>query len=319
MNPRITILDDYQNVALEIADWSSLSGRFDLDVVTEHIADESALVDRLHGSEVVVAMRERTAFPASVLDRLPNLKLLVTTGPFNPSFDLQAAASNGVTVSGTRYPGNALVEQTIGIMIALTRNFAVEARSVQDGGWQTTIGPGLQGHTLGLVGMGRFGGRVARVAQALEMDVVAWSPNLTQERADEYGVRAVTKAELFGTSDIVSVHMVLSASTMGLIGEDDLRAMKPSAYFINTSRGPIVNEEALVSIMTDRAIAGVGLDVYDIEPLPVDHPFRRLPNSLVLPHIGYVTKDAYEVFYADAVEDILAYYDGAPLRVVGER
>lgn len=319
MNPRITILDDYQSVALEIADWTPLSPRFDLDVLTEHVADEDALVERLKNSEIVVAMRERTAFPAAVLDRLPNLKLLITTGPFNPSIDLQAALANGVTVCGTRYPGNAMVEQTIGMMIALTRNFAAEDRNVRDGGWQTTIGPGLQGHRLGLIGVGRFGGRVARIAQALEMEVVGWSPHLTQERADEYGVRAVSKEELFSTSDIVSVHMVLSDSTLGLIGEDDFRAMKSTAYFINTSRGPIVDEEALISIMADRTIAGVGLDVYDIEPLPVDHPFRRMPNSLVLPHIGYVTRDAYEVFYADAVEDILAFYDRAPLRIVGER
>lgn len=317
MNPRITILDDYQNVALSIADWTPLAATFHLEVFTEHFSDEDALVERLRDSEVVVAMRERTAFPASVLDRLPALRLLITTGPGNAVFDLAAAKANGVTICGTRYPGNAIVEQTIGMMIALTRSFAVEDRNVREGRWQTTIGPGLQGRTLGLIGVGRFGGRVARIAQALEMEVIGWSPNLTRERAAEQGVRFVSRQELFSTSDIVSVHLVLGRSTVGLIGDADLRSMKASSFFINTSRGPLVDEAALISVMTDGAIAGVGLDVYDVEPLPRDHPLRSLPNSLLLPHTGYVTTDAYRVFYADAIEDILAFYAGNPVRTVG--
>lgn len=316
MKPRISILNDYQNIALAIADWTPLASRFELDVLTGHISAPDELVARLHDSEVIVAMRERTPFPAAILDRLPNLKLLITTGPANASFDLAAAAANGVTVCGTRYPGNAIVEQTIGMMIALTRNFVAEDRNVRNGEWQTTIGPGLQGRTLGLVGLGRFGAGVAAVAKALQMQVIAWSPHLTAERAHPHDVRAVSRSELFSSSDIVSVHMVLGRTTRGLITEVDLRMMKRSAYFINTSRGPLVDEDALVSVVNDGTIAGIGLDVYDIEPLPIDHPLRKCAHSLLLPHTGYVTTDAYSVFYTDAIEDIVAFYDGSPTRVI---
>ena len=310
----VTILDDYQEVALASADWSSVTADHQVDVLREHIADPDELVARLTGSAVVVAMRERTPFPAAVLKRLPDLRLLVTTGMGNASIDLAAARDLGITVCGTRGAGNAMPELTIGMMIALTRSFAQEDAAVRAGGWQHTIGPGLQGHTLGVVGLGRLGAPVAQLAQAFGMAVIAWSPHLTGERAAEHGVRAVSKQELFASSDVVTLHLPLSERSRGLVGAADLALMKPTAYLINTSRGPIVDEAALVAALTERRIAGAGLDVYDTEPLPVDHPLRSLPNTLLLPHIGYVTTDAYAVFYREAVEDILAWLAGTPVR-----
>jgi phosphoglycerate dehydrogenase-like enzyme len=314
VKPTITILDDYQNIALTIADWQAVAEQYEITVLTEHIADEDALVERLGSSEIIVAMRERTPFPERVLARLPQLKLLVTTGMGNASIDLDAAQGLGIAVCGTRGAGNAMPELTLGMMIALTRNFAAEDQRVRTGGWQHTIGPGLAGHTLGVVGLGRLGVPVAKLAQAFQMDVIAWSPHLTRERAEEHGVRAVSKEQLFSDSDIVTIHMPLTPATRGLVTGDDLRRMKPTAYLINTSRGPIVDEGALVDALRDKAIAGAGLDVYDVEPLPVEHPLRGLTNTLLLPHIGYVTTDSYEVFYGEAVEDILAFSGGAPVR-----
>jgi phosphoglycerate dehydrogenase-like enzyme len=314
VKPTITILDDYQNIALTIADWQAVAEQYEITVLTEHIADEDALVERLGSSEIIVAMRERTPFPERVLARLPQLKLLVTTGMGNASIDLDAAQGLGIAVCGTRGAGNAMPELTLGMMIALTRNFAAEDQRVRTGGWQHTIGPGLAGHTLGVVGLGRLGVPVAKLAQAFQMDVIAWSPHLTRERAEEHGVRAVSKEQLFSDSDIVTIHMPLTPATRGLVTGDDLRRMKPTAYLINTSRGPIVDEGALVDALRDKAIAGAALDVYDVEPLPVEHPLRGLTNTLLLPHIGYVTTDSYEVFYGEAVEDILAFSGGAPVR-----
>ncbi|MBB3674344.1 D-2-hydroxyacid dehydrogenase family protein [Modestobacter versicolor] len=309
---RITVLDDYQDVARTNTDWSAVTD--DLDVVTEHIAGVDELVVRLADSEVVVAMRERTPFPATTLQRLPNLRLLVTTGGRNASIDLAAARECGITVCGTGAAGNAMPELVIGMLIALSRHFVEEDRAVRAGGWQHTIGPGLSGRTLGLVGLGRLGTAVATLARAFGMQVIAWSPHLTAERAAEAGVRAVGKQEVFKTADFVSVHLVLSDSTRGLIGADELRAMKPTAFFLNTSRGPIVDEAALLDVLDRQAIAGAGLDVYDTEPLPADHPLRSTTNTLLLPHIGYVTTEAYEAFYAGAVEDIVAFRAGRPLR-----
>lgn len=316
MKPALTILDDYQSVARELADWSALEERFEVESLTEHFADPDRLVERLGRSEVVIAMRERTPFPASVLGRLPQLRLLVTTGMGNASIDLDAARANGITVCGTGGAGNGVVELVIGMMIALTRSFVAEDRAVREGGWQHTIGPGLAGRTLGVVGFGRLGRPVASLAQALRMDVIAWSPHLTEERVAGTGVRAVDRERLFRESDIVTVHLPLAPATRGLIGASDFALMKPSAYLINTSRGPIVDEEALIEALADHRIAGAGLDVYDAEPLPSEHPLRRLRNTLLLPHIGYVTTDAYRAFYGDAVEDVLGFYAGAPLRAL---
>jgi phosphoglycerate dehydrogenase-like enzyme len=314
MRPRITVLDDYQDVARTSADWSAVTADSDLDVVTDHIEDVDELVARLQGSEIVVAMRERTAFPASTLGRLPNLKLLVTTGMRNASIDITAAKEQGITVCGTGAAGNAMPELVFGMLIALSRHFVEEDRSIRAGGWQHTIGPGLSGRTLGLVGLGRLGTAVARLAQAFGMLVIAWSPNLTAERAEQAGVRAVGKRELFESADFVSVHMVLAEETRGLIGAEELNAMRPTAFFLNTSRGPIVDEAALIDVLSRNAIAGAGLDVYDQEPLPADHPLRTTKNTLLLPHIGYVTTDAYAAFYGGAVEDIVAFRSGRPIR-----
>jgi phosphoglycerate dehydrogenase-like enzyme len=314
--PTVTILDDYQGVALSSTDWSPVSEAYTLDVIGEHIADRDALVARLRDSAVVVAMRERTPFPAEVLKSLPALRLLITTGMVNASIDLAAAAAAGVTVCGTGGAGNAMPELTIGMIIALTRNFAKEDAAIRAGGWQHTIGPGLSGSTLGVVGLGRLGTPVAALAQAFGMKVIAWSPHLSAERAAEHGVRAVTKAELFSQSDVITVHVPLADGTRGMVGADDLALMKPTAYLVNTSRGPIVDQAALVEALRQNRIAGAGLDVYDTEPLPLDDPLRSLPNTLLLPHIGYVTTEAYRVFYRDAVEDIVAFDAGAPVRVL---
>jgi phosphoglycerate dehydrogenase-like enzyme len=313
----ITVLDDYQQVALRSADWSAVRQRFTVDVVHERLADERAVISRLAESAVVVAMRERTAFPASVLTALPTLRLLVTTGMRNAAIDLPAATSRGITVCGTSGSGNSVPELTIGMMIALTRNIVAEDAAVRAGRWQQHIGPGLAGSTLGVVGLGRLGVPVARLAQAFGMQVIAWSPNLTEERAAQHGVRAVSKAELFAESDIVTIHMPLSERSRGLVGAAEFATMKPSAYLINTSRGPIVDEGALGQALRDRRIAGAGLDVYDVEPLPADHPLLSAPNTLLLPHIGYVTTDGYRTWFAQVVEDILAWSDGRPVRVLG--
>jgi phosphoglycerate dehydrogenase-like enzyme len=261
-------------------------------------------------------MRERTAFPAAVFEQLPALRLLVTTGMSNAAIDLDAAKRAGVVVSGTGGGGNAVPEITLGMIIALTRHFAEEDAAVRAGGWQHTIGPGLAGKTLGVVGLGRLGIPVARLAQAFGMSVVAWSPHLTAERAAEHDVRAVSRDELFDQSDIVTIHMPLSGRSRGLITLDDLRRLGPDSYLVNTSRGPIVDEGALIRSLADGTIAGAALDVYDTEPLPTDHPLRSSRNTLLLPHIGYVTSDNYAVYFTEVVEDIRAYLDGEPIRTL---
>lgn len=312
--PTVTILDDYQGVALDSADWAPVRGSYDIGVVREHLPDEAEVIARLQHSEIVVAMRERTPFPASVLAALPALRLLVTTGPRNAAIDVEAARAQGIVVCGTGGTGTAMPEITIGMMIALMRNFAVEDAEMRAGGWQHTIGVGLAGRSLGVVGLGRLGIPVAGLAQAMGMTVLAWSPNLTAERAEPHGVRAVNKATLFGESDVITVHMPLSRRSRGLIGADDFALMKPTSYFVNTSRGPIADEAALVEALSTGRIAGAALDVYDVEPLPVDHPLRGLRNTLLLPHIGYVTTDIYRTWYTEVVEDIVAWQNGTPIR-----
>jgi phosphoglycerate dehydrogenase-like enzyme len=316
VRPIVTILDDYQGVALTSADWSAVQDRYTVDVSNEHIADVSVLVRRVADSRVIVAMRERTPFPDTVLRQLPALRLLVTTGMKNASIDIAAATRLGITVCGTSGTRNAVPELTLGMIIALTRNFAREDAAMRAGGWQHTIGPGLSGSTLGIVGLGRLGIPVADLARAFGMSVLAWSPNLTQERAAPHHVRAVSKRDLFAQSDVITIHMPLSEASRGLIGADDLAAMKPTAYLVNTSRGPIVDEAALIDALDERRIAGAALDVYDVEPLPADHPLRSLDNTLLLPHIGYVTTDNYRAWFTEVVEDILAWSDGAALRTL---
>ncbi|HEY2206862.1 MAG TPA: D-2-hydroxyacid dehydrogenase family protein [Pseudonocardia sp.] len=311
---RIAILDDYQNVAREFADWGSLDG--EVVVFTRPFTGADDIVRNLAGFDVLVAMRERTPFPAEVLERLPDLRLLVTTGPRNAAIDVAAARRLGVTVSGTGYDASPTAELTWALILGAVRNLAREAESMRTGGWQLTVGTGLRGSTLGLLGLGSLGSRVARVGQAFGMETVAWSQNLTAAAAQEHGVRAVSKEELFASADVLSVHLVLSDRTRGLVGAEQLRSMKPTALLVNTSRGPIVDTDALVEALAEQQIGGAAIDVYDTEPLPADHPLRTLPTVLATPHIGYVTRELYETFYRGAVEDIAAFRAGAPLRVL---
>ena len=312
---KIAILDDYQNVALGFADWDSLGAR--VDVFTDHIGDADELVRRLAGYEVVVAMRERTRFPAEILRRLPDLRLLVSTGHRNAAIDVAAARECGIVVSATGYLPHPTAEHTWALILAAARGLPAEERSMREGGWQVGVGSGLHGRTLGLMGLGRLGSAVAKVGQAFGMETIAWSQNLTAERAAERAVTAVSKEELLRRSDVLSVHLVLSDRSRGLIGARDLELMKPTAWLVNTSRGPIVDESALLEALRAKRIGGAALDVYDTEPLPSDHPLRTTANTVLTPHIGYVTEEVYDVFFRDAVADIAAYRAGEPVRVMG--
>ena len=312
---RIAILDDYQNVALSKGDWGSIADA-QVQSFQDHIADEDALAKRLEPFEIIVAMRERTPFPRSLVERLPNLKLLVTTGARNASFDMAAINERGITVCGTRGSRTSTAELTWGLILGLTRHIAEEDRNVREGRWMTTLGPSMAGLTLGCLGLGNLGTQVARVGKAFGMEVIAWSQNLTQERCDEVGATLVTKDQLFEQADIVTIHLVLSDRTRGIVGERELGMMKPEAYLVNTSRGPIVDEGALIRAVQQGTIAGAGIDVYEVEPLPADHPYRSLKNTLLTPHIGYVSSDGYGFMYGDAVEDIKAFLAGAPVRAV---
>ena len=310
---RVAVLDDYQGVARSIVPWPD---GVDVTAFTDHAPDEAEVVRRLQGFDVVVAMRERTAFPRSVLERLPDLKLLVTTGPRNAAIDVAAANERGVTVSGTWGIVSNTVELTWALMLAVVRGLPDEVAAVRSGGWQQGLGRDLNGKTLGVLGVGNIGSQVAHIAQAFGMGVIAWSQNLTDERAEGVGAKRVEKEDLFRRADIVTVHLVLSDRTRGLIGRDELALMKPTAFLINTSRGPIVDDDALVDALERKAIAGAGLDAFAVEPLPADHPYRRLPNVVATPHIGYVTEDCYRIFYDQIVEDITAWRGGAPVRVI---
>jgi phosphoglycerate dehydrogenase-like enzyme len=310
---RVAVLDDYQDVARSIVSWPD-----SVEVVsfTDHVADEDTLVGRLEGFEIVVAMRERTAFHRSVLERLPELRLLVTTGPRNAAIDVAAAGERGVVVCGTWGIVSNTVELTWALILAVARRLPDEVAAVRAGGWQQSVGADLNGKTLGLLGLGNIGSQMARIGEAFGMGVIAWSANLTDERAVAVGARRVEKDELFRQSDVVSVHLVLSGRTHHLVGNDELALMKPTAFLVNTSRGPIVDDGALMAALERGTIAGAGLDVYEIEPLPPDHPYRRLANVVATPHIGYVTGDCYRIFYDQIVEDIAAFLDGKPVRVL---
>jgi phosphoglycerate dehydrogenase-like enzyme len=316
MKLRCAILDDYQQVALQMADWTSISDQVELDIFHEHMDQEDELAQALGGYDMIIIMRERTPFRASLFARLPKLKLLITTGMRNASVDLQAAASHGVVVCGTGGIPTPTVELTWALILGLARNIAQEHHALRNNGpWQSSVGTDLFGKQLGLLGLGKLGSQVARIGMAFGMDVVAWSQNLTRERADEIGVRlAASKEELLESSDFVSIHLVLGERTRGLIGASELKLMRPSAYLINTSRAPIVDQEALAEALHNRWIAGAGLDVYEVEPLPEAHAFRTLPNVLTTPHLGYVTEENYKTFYRDAVEDIRAFLAGEPIR-----
>jgi D-3-phosphoglycerate dehydrogenase len=313
---RCAIIDDYQNCAFELADWKSLSADVDFTAFTDHLADEDAVADRLRDFEIVSIMRERTPFRAKLLAKLPNLKLLLTSGMRNAAIDVAAAKDRGVTVCGTPMLGYPTAELTWGLILGLLRHIPLEDRSTRLGTWQRTLGVCVREKVLGVVGLGRLGSQVATVGRAFGMEVIAWSQNLTAERCAEFGARLVTKEELFARSDIVTIHLILSKRTRGLVTAADFARMKPTAYFVNTSRGPIVEEKALISVLERRAIAGAALDVFDIEPLPLDHPLRRFDNSVVTPHLGYVSVEYYRRIFATTVDNIRAWLAGKPINVV---
>jgi phosphoglycerate dehydrogenase-like enzyme len=314
--PRVALLDDYQNVARSFGEWKRLDGRAEIQVFTDHLFDEDALAARLAPFEVVVLMRERTPFPRSLIARLPNLKLIATSGMWNASVDLAACEARGIVVTGTQTGGGGTAQVTWALIFALAQQITIVDRDIREGRWQTGVGDELAGKTLGLLGLGRVGTKVARAAPAFDMDVIAWSANMTDEHAAAAGATRVERDELFARADYVSVHLVLGPRSRGLIGANELALMKPSAFLINTSRGPIVDEAALIEALRQKRIAGAGLDVFDIEPLPLDHPLRTLPNTVLTPHIGYISKQSYRVFYGQMLEDIEAWMAGAPIRQI---
>ncbi len=317
MAVRCAILDDYQNVVLKVADWSKVKGDVDIKVFNDHLGGPDKVIAALKGFAIVVAMRERTAFPRQVIDALPDLKLLITTGARNASIDIDAAKARGITVCGTGSFGHPTSAIAIGLMLELTRHIGYEnARLHAGAAWQTTIGPDLEGLTLGVLGLGKLGSRTATIAKVFGMKVIAWSQNLTPEKCQEAGVGYVAKDDLFRQSDFITIHVVLSARSRGLIGAKELGLMKPSAFLINTSRGPIVDEAALLSALRDNKIAGAGLDVFDVEPLPLTHPLRKMDNVVITPHLGYVSEQNYRAYFAGVVEDIRGFLDGKPVRVL---
>jgi phosphoglycerate dehydrogenase-like enzyme len=305
----VVILDDYQHVALQLADWSGVRRHAEISVFNDHIADPSAVVERLRPFDVVCVMRERTPLTREILQQLPNLKLIASTGPRNASIDSQTAADLGIAVTATGYDSTPTIEFTWSLLLASMRGIEREAASLKAGGWQTSLGSNLRGKGLGVVGLGNIGREVARIGVAFGMKVIAWSQNLTKEKANAAGATLVDKQTLFREADVVTVHLVLSGRTRGLIGVPEFALMKPTARFVNTSRGPIVDEAALTEALQARRIAGAAVDVFDVEPLPPDHPFRKLDNVLATPHLGYVTEDLYRIFYADAAANIATWLE----------
>ncbi|WP_319453057.1 MULTISPECIES: D-2-hydroxyacid dehydrogenase family protein [unclassified Mycobacterium] len=306
---RIAVLDDYQHVALTMVDWSPVTARADVTVFSDHVADADELVARLAPFDVVFVMRERTPLPRSVIERLPRLRMIASTGPFNASIDSDAVAEAGIHVSTTGGTVASTIELTWALILGASRHLVDERRSLAEGGWQTTVGRELDRRVLGVLGLGRIGARVARIGAAFGMDVVAWSQNLTEAAAAEAGARYLPRDEFFATADVVSVHLKLSERSRGLVGAAELSAMKPTALLVNTSRGPIVDEPALIEALRSGAIAGAALDVFDTEPLPADHPLRTLPNVLATPHLGYVADRPYGIFFRDAVAAIASWLD----------
>lgn len=316
MPVQIAVLDDYQQVAAGCADWERIPDA-GVTFFADHVDDLDAVAKRLQRFDIIGIMRERTSFPAGLLQRLPNLRLLVTTGRHNAAVDVAAATALGITVCGTPSPGHATAELAFGLILDLARGLTGQVVSVRDGGWQVGVGRDLHGATLGLLGLGNLGSRVARFGLAFGMEVIAWSENLTGERAAEVGVRAVSKDELLAGSDFLSIHLRLGPRTVGLVGATELDLMKPDAYLINTSRAAIVDEDALVAALEEGRIAGAALDVFAREPLPARHRLRSTPRLLTTPHIGYVTRETYQVFYTGMVEAIVAFLAGDPVRVIG--
>jgi phosphoglycerate dehydrogenase-like enzyme len=306
---KVAVLDDYPNIALQIADWSAVRRHAEITVFNDHVADSSAVVARLHPFDVVCVMRERTPLTREVLEKLPNLRLIASTGPRNAAIDSKTAGDLGIAVTMTGYDSTPTIEFTWSLILASMRGLDREVASLRRGGWQTGLGANLRGRTLGVLGLGNVGGEVARIGAAFGMKVIAWSQNLTADKAHAVGATLVDKQTLFRDADIVTVHVVLSHRTNGLVGAAELALMKPSARLVNTSRGPIVDEPALIEALQARRIAGAAIDVFDIEPLPADHPFRKLENVLATPHIGYGTEDLYRIFYGDVVSSIARWLE----------
>ncbi|SMX71175.1 D-2-hydroxyacid dehydrogenase family protein [Brevibacterium antiquum] len=308
----IVVLDDYQNVAADYANWQALGAQ--VEFVSRPILDTADLVQTVAGAEIVVAMRERTLFSAERLSRLRDLRLLVTTGRVNASIDLDAARAQGITVCGTESTASATPELTWGLILSVLRSIPTEDAAMHSGGWQSTVGGDLFGHRLGVIGLGRLGSQVARVGAAFGMEVVAWSQNLDAARAADVGAHAVSKEELFATSDVATLHYKLSERSRRLVSAEELALMKPTSIFINTSRAGLVDMEALQDALAGGRIRGAGIDVYDTEPLPADHPLRSTPRTVLTPHLGYVTDDTYRIFFTQALEDISAWMAGEPVR-----
>ena len=306
---QIAVLDDYQNTALESADWSVLRDRADITLFQDHLADPDAVIERLLPFDVVCVMRERTPLPRKVIERLPNLKLIASTGSVNASIDIAAADDHGIAVVHTEYRSDPTVEFTWALILACARHILTESNSLRSGDWQQTVGVDLRGKTLGVLGLGNVGSEVARIGSAFGMKLIAWSQNMTAETAKVTGAILVSKDQLFERADILTIHLVLSSRTRGLVGAAELEKMKPTAWLINASRGPIVEEQGLITALQNKRLAGAAIDVFDIEPLPPSHPFRTLDNVLATPHIGYVSQDLYKTFYEDTVSNIRKWLD----------
>jgi D-3-phosphoglycerate dehydrogenase len=314
---RAAVLDDYQNVALTFADWSPITRDVEVKVFDKPFANQAEVIKALQGFAIIVGMRERTPFPHKVIEALPDLKLLITTGARNNSFDVKACSERGITVCGTGVVGSPTTGIAFGLMLELTRRVGFEnARHKAGAPWQVTIGRDLEGLTLGILGLGKLGQRSATVGKAFGMKTIAWSQNLTPEKAQAGGAELVTKEDLFRSADVVTIHLILSDRSRGLVGAKELGLMKKTSYLVNTSRGPIVDEKALIATLQSKSIAGAGLDVFDVEPLPLDHPFRKMDNVVITPHLGYVSEQNYRKYFPDIVEDIRAWLDGKPVRVV---
>jgi phosphoglycerate dehydrogenase-like enzyme len=314
---RAAILDDYQNVAMKFADWSGISKDVEIKVFNAPLDGPDAVIKALQGFAIVVGMRERTPFPRKVIEALPDLKLLITTGARNNSFDVKACVERGVTVCGTGAAGSPTTGIAFGLMLELTRRIGFENARLKAGEpWQVTIGRDLEGLTLGILGLGKLGQRSATVGKAFGMRTIAWSQNLTEEKAKAASADLVSKEDLFRNADFITIHLVLGDRSRGLVGAKELGLMKKTSYLINTSRGPIVDEKALIAALQNNAIAGAGLDVFDVEPLPLNHPFRKMDNVVITPHLGYVSEQNYRKYFPDIVEDIRAWLDGKPVRVI---
>jgi phosphoglycerate dehydrogenase-like enzyme len=306
---KIAVLDDYQNAALESADWSVLGQRADITVFKDHLVDPEAVIERLLPFDVICVMRERSPLPRNIIERLPNLKLIASTGAGNASIDVAAAGERGIAVVHTGYRSDPAIEFTWALILASARHIVTESNSVRSGGWQKTVGADLRGKTLGVLGLGRIGSEVARIGRAFGMNLIAWSQNMTPQAAEAAGATLVSKNQLFEHADILTIHLVLGSRTRGLIGAAELARMKPTARLINTSRGPIVEEQALISVLKNKQIAGAAIDVFDVEPLPPDHPFRTLDNILATPHIAYVSQGLYKTFFEETVSNIRKWLD----------